>query len=379
MRLRRLSALATSWAILGSIGCESRENAVASLTSPLQHVAQEDAVIDYLKRRWPQGAPGTVLVAQDGALVACVGMGTTDQEAGTDAECETAYDIMSMTKQFTASGILKMQMLGMVKVSDAISNYLGHVPRDKRSITVHDLLTHTSGMPESLGDDYEPLSRMEMIEQSMAADLLSKPGTVYHYSNIGYSLLAAIIEIRSGLGYEEFLAKHLFEPAGMAHTGYLIPQWNPTQVAVEYDRQRRPHGRPFEHLWDSDGPYWNLRGNGGLLSTARDILSWHLALEGVSILDQRSKRMMFESHVPENPKGTSHYGYGWVLSPTDYGRLAWHDGGNAWSLGVVARFLEKDSLVFWISNHASMSGDDGWDLRKIEEPLTLGLAKILRG
>ena len=330
--------------------------------------------MSFLERRWPHGASGTVLVAHEGELVACVGKGNADREAGIDASCDTVYDIMSMTKQFTAAGIVKLQMMGMLKVGDPVSDYLGPVPGDKRSITVHDLLTHTSGLPDSLGDDYEPLSRDEMIERAMSAALRSRPGAVYHYSNVGYSLLAAIIERASGMSYEAFLAEYLFEPAGMEQTGYVIPRWSRQHVAVEYDERGRPHGRPFEHPWAADGPWWNLRGNGGLLSTARDMFAWHLALEDDTILDERSKRLIFEPHVPENPDETSHYGYGWALASIDGGRLAWHDGGNAWSLGIVARFLDDRTLVFWISNQASSVGDQGWNLGRLEQALTLGLA-----
>ena len=92
------------------------------------------------------------------------------------------------------------------------------------------------------------------------------------------------------MGYEEFLAEHLFEPAGHAQTGYVLPDWDRSQVAVEYDSRSRPQGRPFEHPWAEDGPYWNLRGNGGMLSTARDMFRWHVALDGEDVLDRAAKR-----------------------------------------------------------------------------------------
>ena len=82
------------------------------------------------------------------------------------------------------------------------------------------------------------------------------------------------------MGYEEFLAEQLFEPAGMTQTGYVLPEWDPEDVAVEYDAQGRPQGRPYDHPWAADGPFWNLRGNGGMLSSARDMYRWQLALAG---------------------------------------------------------------------------------------------------
>ncbi|MYU65761.1 serine hydrolase, partial [Streptomyces sp. SID69] len=81
-----------------------------------------------------------------------------------------------------------------LRVTDRIDRYLGPVPEDKRGITLHQLLTHTAGLPEGLGDDYEPVSRAEMLDEAMKARLRSVPGEEFHYSNVGYSLLAAVVE-----------------------------------------------------------------------------------------------------------------------------------------------------------------------------------------
>jgi CubicO group peptidase (beta-lactamase class C family) len=101
-----------------------------------------------------------------------------------------------------------------------------------------------------------------MLDGSLESELRSTPGTEYSYSNLGYNILAAIVEKASGTSYERFLASHLFEPAGMRHTGYVLPEWRPEQVAVEYDENGEPRGRPFDHPWaDRKGrshTCWNL-------------------------------------------------------------------------------------------------------------------------
>ena len=322
-----------------------------------------------MARRGRTGAGGSVVAARDGELVVCEGLGWADREAKIAAGCDTVYDIMSMTKQFTAAGILKLEMSGRLELSDPISKHLGPVPHDKRDVTVHQLLTHTAGLRDSLGDDYERLSRDRMVRKVLRSELVSAPGAEYHYSNVGYSVLAAIIEIVSGQGYEQFLAANLFAPAGMTHTGYVLPAWNPDQVAVEYDRTGRPQGRPFDHPWATDGPYWNLRGNGGLLSTARDIFKWHLVLQGDQVLDQHAKAMLFEQHVAEDESGATYYGYGWVIAPTGpLGEVAWHNGGNGWSYGEVLRSLDGGVMVFWVSNHAYQNGR--WSLERRAPKIT---------
>ena len=140
-------------------------------------------------------------------MVYCEGFGEADRGAGIAAGCDTVYDVMSMTKQFTASAVLKLQMMGKLDVRDPISEYLGPVPPDKRAITLHQLLTHTSGLTGALGGNYKPLSRRELVAGALDSQLKSRPGEEHHYSNLGYSLLGAIIEEASGMGYEEFLAE----------------------------------------------------------------------------------------------------------------------------------------------------------------------------
>jgi CubicO group peptidase (beta-lactamase class C family) len=328
----------------------------------------------FLSAAWPEDAGGSVVVARAREMVICEGLGSADEEAKIAAGCDTVYDIASMTKQFTAAGILKLRMMGRIELTDPISEYLGPVPDDKRTITLHHLLTHSAGLRESLGGDYERLSRDQMVKAALESELVSTPGEEYHYSNVGFSLLAALIEIASGQGYEEFSAANLFALAGMTRTGYVLPAWNPDEVAVEYDNRGRPQGRPFDRPWDTDGPYWNLRGNGGLLSTARDLFSWHQALLGHQILDQGAKAVLFKPHVAE-VEGDSYYGYGWVIASTSIGAVAWHNGGNGLSYGEILRSLDGSVMVFWVSNHAYQNGE--WDLGKQGRRLTDGITELL--
>src|SRR5918993_650304 len=140
----------------------------------------DPSVEEFLDDTLPDGTSGTVVAARDGEIAHCRGFGLADREAKVAAGCDTAYDIMSMTKQFTAAAILKLEMMGKLRVSDHISKFVGPVPDDKRAITLHHLLTHTAGLPEQLGDDYDVLSREEMLDAALDTRLRSTPGTEYH-------------------------------------------------------------------------------------------------------------------------------------------------------------------------------------------------------
>jgi CubicO group peptidase (beta-lactamase class C family) len=317
----------------------------------------------FLDRALPARATGTAAVVDArGRLVHCRGF---TRATG----CDTVYDIGSITKQFTATAVLKLEQMGRLRVTDRIGRWVGAVPPDKAAITIRQLLTHTSGLPDALGDDYDPLSREQLLAGALAAPLVARPGERFSYSNTGYSVLAAIVELASGEPYERFLARHLFRPAGMTQTGYVLPHWARRRVAIEYDPRGRAHGRPFEHPWAADGPYWNLRGNGGLLSTARDMARWHVALEGSGILGARAKRALFKPRVTIGIDGYEGFraAYGWAVGAG----IATHSGGNGWSYAVAARWLRDGRFVFWVSNRAARAGRGDHQARA--ERLSLGI------
>ena len=370
--LPRVWSLPSCWA---RAALEAHRLGTPSPTADSSDIA-DPGIAAFLDEALPAGSSGSLVAGRRGELVHCTGFGTAAAGPGTTATCDTVYDVMSMTKQFTAAAIVKLEAMGRLRVTDPISSYFRQVPVDKRAITVHDLLTHSAGLVEGLGGDYEPVSREDMVAGALASKLVSTPGTEYHYSNLGYSLLAAIIEKVSGSTYEGFLAQHLFAPAGMRETGYVLPQWAPGQVAVEYDANGKPLGKPYDHPWAADGPYWNLRGNGGLLSSARDMFRWHLALEGDEVLPQEAKHQLFEPHVSEGKGSDTFYGYGWVVQQTGYGVAVGHDGGNLSSYGEMVRLLDEGVMVFWVTNHAK---DDaaGWDMSRLAPAVTRGVVHQL--
>jgi CubicO group peptidase (beta-lactamase class C family) len=155
----------------------------------------------------------------------------------------------------------------------------------------------------------------------------------------------------------------------------VLPHWQRDRVAIEYDARGRSHGRPFDHPWAKDGPYWNLRGNGGLLSTARDMFRWHRALEGDKVLNRRSKRELFRPRVLEEPGGDTYYGYGWVIVETDESTVGWHNGGNGWSYGELTRLLDDRVMVFWVTNRYKA---EGWNLERLGAELTRGVVERVR-
>ncbi|GHC83926.1 serine hydrolase [Streptomyces flavofungini] len=324
-----------------------------------------DQIQDVVTAELPKGPGVTILAARGSGVVYCESFGSADRARGIRCGRDTVYDIASNTKQFTAAAVLKLEMDGRVHVRDRLGDLLPDLPPHIRPLTVHQLLTHTSGLPEFLpdryGDDYTPLTRAEMLKALAHTEPLSRPGQAFHYSNLGYSLLAAIIEERSGTTYERFLADRLFHPAGLKKTGSVRPRWSESDIAVEYDEKGRPAGRPNEQPWAPDGPHWNLRGNGGMLSTATDLLRWHVALNGSEVLSADARRKMFTPHAFEDEASEDGlaYGYGWALAPgTDGRRIAWHTGQSqvGGSYSEIVRSVDGEALAVVATNYSTRKG-----------------------
>jgi CubicO group peptidase (beta-lactamase class C family) len=294
------------------------------LTAPVVNGPIAQAVDEYLGRIVPYGFSGAVLVAKDDRIILNKGYGMAVRAKNIPNTDTTVLSTGSITKQFTAAAIMKLEMQGKLNTSDPITKFFKKVPANKKNITLHHLLTHTSGIVDAVGDDYVVAKRDETITKILKEPLQFTPAEEFSYSNAGYSLLAAVIEIVSGQDYEKFLNEQLFKPAGMNFTGYRIPNWNDRVVAHWYVGEKN-NGTPLEKPY----PYWNLIGNGGILSTTGDLYRWHLALKGDKILSKEAKKKIFTPYLND-------YGYGWDVLESDHGLLIQHDGGSG--LGSSAEF-----------------------------------------
>lgn len=332
--------------------------AAAQQQTPVALDAREVArrLDEHARRLVPFGYSGSLLVAKDGEVIIAGGYGMADRENRVPVTPETVFDIGSITKQFTAAAILRLEMEGKLSVTDLVSRWFDGVPADKQGMTLHHLLTHSAGLRDVFGGDYQVAERDSLAGVILRSELLWAPGTRYQYSNAGYSLLGMVVEKASGMPYERYLRETLWAPAGMTRTGYRGPAWRPGELAVGYGRGGRRDGTSTDQAWAADGPWWNLRANGGVLSTVRDLFRWHQALEGEAILSAAAKAKMWTPHVPEDEEGSSHYGYGWAVGSTPRGtRLIAHNGGNGIFYADFRRYVDEGVVILVMSNTADAS------------------------
>lgn len=319
---------------------------------------------------------GVILVARHKDILYEQGLGFADRENQLLFTTDTVIDVLSLTKQFTAAAILKLEEQGVLSVNDTLDRFFSEVPADKKAITLHQLLTHTSGLKANHKWDYRKVTRDELEKSALNSRLVSAPGEKYHYSNLGYSLLGIIIENASGQGYEQFLHQHLFIPAGMTQTGYRIPDWTDKHLAVGY-RSRSitirgwfsriarwlgagdRWGTPLDQYWAEDGPWWNLRANGGMLSTLNDLYLWHLALESQRVLSEASLEKLYAPHVKKEPESDTHYAYGWNILENQEHDEIYHTGGNPYFFSLFYRSSKHDFLLLYATNdpEPALSGE----------------------
>ena len=284
-----LAAIAAA-VVPGDARAQSPDDTAATIVrGPLG--ARADSV---LRAAAAQGFSGVVLLARDGEIVLKKGYGVANRAEGIAMSGNSVVQIGSNTKDFTVVALLRLVERGRVRLTDSLGTYLPDVPADKRGITVEHLLHHRAGFAQHLGDDFEALSREQMERRALASPLRFAPGTEERYSNVGYSLLGAIIERVTGRSYDEHVRDEILRPLGLHDTGSRLPGFDPRRVARGY-RGERDMGSMLEKPHAADGPYWNLRANGGMLSTAHDMLRFYRALfGGERLLKAETRALRFE-------------------------------------------------------------------------------------
>src|SRR2546430_3920138 len=252
---------------------------------------------------------GSALVADNGKVIYKKGSGLANMEWNIPNASDTKFRLGSITKQFTATLILQLVEQGKIKLDGRLIDYLPDYRKDTGAkITIHNLLSHTSGIPSytSLPGFFTNVSRNpfavdDFIKKYASGDLEFEPGTKFVYSNSGYFLLGAIIEKVTGKPYEQVLKENIFDPLSMKDSGYDHWETILSKRAIGYTQT--PRGYETAPYLDMSVPY----AAGSLYSTVEDLYLWDQALYGEKILSAKSKELMFKPNL-------NNYGYGFVMT-----------------------------------------------------------------
>jgi CubicO group peptidase (beta-lactamase class C family) len=329
------------------------------------------------------GFQGVAYISQGDRVLLDRGFGLADRANGTGWSSSTVSTIGSITKQFTGAAVVLLAQRGELDFDDTLAEFFPDVPEGKAEITVHQLLTHSAGFRPALGSDEQYLGRDDYLQRAWNSLLEFEPGTEFGYSNTGYSIAAAIVEVVSGQAYMDFLERNIFEPAGMHDTGTPVDFRDDSRLAIGY----RGDGRwgTLAERWSGDEFTWHLMGNGGIHSTASDMQRWWRAIRDNTILDPEHTKVYLAPHQDEG-SGDSFYSYGWVnFEMPDGQRMLSHNGGNTIYFADCAYFPETDTFAYLATNNAPGSTIDtftifqslsGGDLSLPPDPATIDVAEL---
>ena len=297
--------------------------------------------------------PGlSVGVVHDGALVLADGYGLANVELSEPATKETVYEIASITKSFTATAIMMLVEEEKIELDKPISHCLRCLPNSAWSdITVRQLLTHTSGIPNfnSLAGFTDSMGRDELLQGVASLELEFNPGAQSSYSNTGYLLLGLIIECVSRKSFGTFLQESIFEPLGMAATRVNDPNESIRNRACGYIAK----WNYIDGIYSFDKlPAWHPSGtfaSGCLVSTVVDLVKWDAALSTEKLLKKSSLKQMWIPAVLASGE-TTHYGFGWIVGEHRGHGYIGHGGITSGFWGYMMRFVCHRLTVILLTN-----------------------------
>ncbi|HEX8250378.1 MAG TPA: serine hydrolase domain-containing protein [Pyrinomonadaceae bacterium] len=311
---------------------------------------------------------GNVLVAEKGRIVYKKSFGFADFKTRRRLNDRSVFNIASISKQFTAAAVLLCRERGLLSLDDSLSKYFPEIPY--QGITLRQMLTHTSGLPEQnellykYWDSDQPAANKDMIallikHQPPAA---FKPGEGFKYCNTNYSLLASIVEKVSGQKFRDFMAKNIFAPAGMKQTqlrnlenGYVtLPNQTSNYI---FDAEKEQFSLPEDiPQWKKAIPIAGMVGAGNVYSTAPDLLKWQESLKTGKILSRKIFEEMKSPHVKANVDGSDAYGYGLAVKSIYGDTKVFHYGGTLGYWNSLQHFQNADRTIVVLSNNEGEKG-----------------------
>lgn len=326
--------------------------ALLCLTLAFTGFAQKEALsIDSLVKKFTERSEfaGSFLVAYKGKIIISKGYGYQDVKKKIANTEKGIYNIASLTKPFTAALILKLQEAGKLSVKDLLSKYYPGYPQGDR-ITIHHLLTHTSGIFNYTDDNgFRSMDQTKAVtlEQMIAffkdKPLAFEPGARFNYSNSGYTLLGYIIEQVTGKTYASALEQMIFKPLGMDQTTYGPPELDNPRKVTGYQMYFKNFQKESPEVHPSIS-----YATGAIYSTVEDLYKWHKALQSGKFLTAASLATAYKKDV-------GYYGYGWSTDST-YGRLRVSHSGNIQGFKAnINRMPADDVCVIGLSNSNNSS------------------------
>ena len=286
---------------------------------------------------------GTVFLAEKGEVILNKGYGFADNETKKLNTANTLFNVASIGKQFTAYSVLLLEKKGILSTNDCLAKYIGKFGDDRDSVTIHHVLLHSSGLfNQSATLDYS--TRDKFLQSVRVAGAESKPGENYRYSNAGYTMLAALVEITSGEAFELFLLKNVFEPFKMQNTGY------PWESRIDKSLLATGYNNKHEALPPQPN-IWGARGPGNLVTSVGDLFVWIKAFQNEKLVAPAIKNKMLFDFLPTRES------YSWNKNTTSRKTRFYHKGGGRNDFENRLMWYPDDEvlIIFLINNDYNLA------------------------
>lgn len=307
--------------------------------------------VDSLLQPFDGAVPGiSVLLLVDGDARFARATGLADIERHAAVTMATNFRLASVTKQFTATATLLLVARGVLALDAPLARFFDRAPACWRQVTIHHLLTHTSGLldyealiPAGTTTSLRDRDVLELLRDHN--ELYAGPGTAFRYSNTGYCLLALVVEQVAASPFAAFLREQIFAPLGMHGTvAYEAGISNVPRRAYGYSRQQDGFVRTDQSLTSS------TLGDGGVYSSALELERWDAALAGDTLLPEPLRATMFAPHVA-TPAGDA-YGYGWFVGSFKGQRAAYHTGETIGFRTAIMRLIDRRCTAIVLANRS---------------------------
>jgi len=281
---------------------------------------------------------GSALIAVNDKILLEKGYGYKNFRDNSLNDTSTIFQIASITKQFTASIILKLVELKKLSLTDNLCKFYPGYPKGE-NITIQNLLNHTSGIIDwTRSINFSPKNEKSLIDFLMTKPLDFPPGTSWSYSNSNYSLLGYIIQKVSGISYENAVRKYIFIPLQMRHSGFDFKNLKSKEKATGYSvfsDSTKIEGV----VYDSVGPF----AAGEIYSTVGDLYKWHKGLQSHKIINMASQELAYTPLI-------NNYGFGWIIDSLFSRRIISHSGNISGFNSNLARIIEDNTFVVLLNN-----------------------------
>lgn len=308
---------------------------------------------------------GSVLIAENGQIIFEKSYGLADEQTNRKLNDSSIFELASVSKQFTAMGIVQLKKEGKLSYQEDITKYVPELI-DYKGITIQNLLNHTGGLPDymELSDKNWEKSNiatnddmLEMFKQVKPKKLFD-PNDKWDYSNTGYLVLATIIERVSGQEFGQYLKQKIFEPLDMKNTFVYRRRFAPKEVqnyanGYIYSDSLQKKILPDEIGKDFYVVYLDgIVGDGMVNSNPKDILKWDRALYKDNLINDKDRELIFSSVMTKDSSQTD-YGFGWMIDSTKtYGKVASHSGGWAGYISYIERDIDNDKTMIILQNNS---------------------------